>query len=157
MRRLLVIWTLLAAFLAVSCVDAFVVPEMEENDRRIDVFNFSTDLVTLGTDWISAEVHDFYISPTARIDSITFEAGLRSQFDEEMCIARLYNYTEDKPVSGSTVQSRVAYMIETISSGDIARTFPKGETRLGAQFRSTRQGHFVGLTTLRITVFYSSD
>ena len=126
-------------FIPAACVDSFPEP-VQEDEGRTEVFSFNTDKVTYGTDWVSCDVHEFYFDPEARVDSIVFEAGLRSQFDEEKCIARLYNYDEDKTVIGSTVESFASYVIHTVRSGDIQRTFPRGEVRLGAQFRSTREG-----------------
>jgi hypothetical protein len=156
MNRLLLYIALIFG-LTVSCVDSFPAPSPEDEDRRIEVFNFNTDKNSFSAEWISCEIQDFYLNPQAKVDSIVFEAGLRSQFDEEQCIARLYNYDEDKAVIGSQVESIVGYIQHTVSSGDIQYTFPRGNVRLGAQFRSTREGHFVGLTTLRIIVFYSND
>jgi hypothetical protein len=124
------------------------------DQQKITVYDVSTDKETFGSEWIVCEEHVVDISRFDKIDSIVFEAGVRSQNLDPYCEVQLWNYDKERPVIGSTLRSMYHFQIHTVRTPDFARSFPQAEVRLGMRFRSSADNNYVRLKTGRIIVYH---
>jgi hypothetical protein len=149
-------------FLILSSCDDFLSPSGGNNRNsnvKIEEIPVYGTASTSGTEWVmladpNGQVVTFDITKYQSIDSIIFKASLRSATDGYHCIAELYDKTNDSPISGSTIYSRVRYTMHTVRSDDLKFSFPNNEIFLGARIKSEKNSNFVEARNFLVLVYY---
>lgn len=115
----------------------------DDNQSKSETIYFSGRLSTGSADWYlspSDQRATFDKSRYTEIDSIIFQAGLRTPTGDVDCEAQLYIINEEKEVSGSNLRSVVSYQLNQVRSEDLQYSIPDQEVELGVRLRSSRQG-----------------
>ncbi len=95
------------------------------------------------TDWkVCSTTVAFDYNQFVDADSIIFLGNLRSQREDYKCIAELYNFTDDQPISNSRIQSRINYTPHPVRSNNLLQ-FPNYEIQIGIRFKSSHNNHYV--------------
>lgn len=141
--RTLIILFFLSLLSSCSLFDNNNPPTLRGEDIPVDKLEFLVQKSSASSDWIYCESIELDLSRYDQIDSIIFVPNLRSQTVVKKCIAELFDYTNDKPVNNSLVQSFVSYTLHHVRSDNLIDSFGKEPSDIGIRFRSSEDGHHV--------------
>lgn len=110
---------------------------------KISVVKFSIRHLTSSEEWTYFPGDNVDITSFRNIDSVRFAANMRSQGYDELCIVELYDFTNERSVRYSTVDSNVRFYFKYVESFNIFPDFPKEEVLMGIRMRSSKKGNFV--------------
>ncbi|HNP18896.1 MAG TPA: hypothetical protein PKL31_10710 [Fulvivirga sp.] len=110
---------------------------------KSDAINFNGILSTNSPDWqLSSSLQRNYFdkSKYQNIDSIIFQAGLRTPSADVKCQAQLYIIDDGKEVYGSELTSVVNYQLNQLNTGNLKFSLPDNNVLLGVRLRSSKAG-----------------
>ena len=122
---------------------------------KVSSIKFSVRHLTSSEEWVYFPGENVDISSFRDIDSVRFGANMRCQGYDERCIVELYDFTNDRAVLNSTVDSNIRFYFRYVESPNIFSAFPKDEALMGIRMRSSKEGNFVEVAYDSEIVIYS--
>ncbi len=110
---------------------------------KTDVIIFDGILSTNSPDWqLSSSLQRSFFdkSKYENIDSIIFQAGLRTPYADVKCQAQLYIIDDGKEVYGSELTTIVNYQLNQLNTGNLKYSLPENNVLLGVRLRTSRSG-----------------
>ncbi|WMN11956.1 hypothetical protein QYS49_31895 [Marivirga salinae] len=115
-----------------------------DDDQGIIVIKISTNLNTELTDWVFSPSKSIKI-PDLPIDSIIFQAPVRSVKEVPGAEAVLFNVSTNSFISSSILKSNVRYTIKNYRSGNLKGYFNSRDYVLRVGLRSQEEGNAVSI------------
>lgn len=114
------------------------------NNQSVIVIQIPTNLNTTSTNWVFSPGKSIKI-PDLPIDSIIFQAPVRSAYEQPGAEAILFNVSTNSFISSSILKSNVRYTIKNYRSGNLKGYFNSRDYVIRVGLRSQDEGNAVSI------------
>jgi len=124
------------------------------NNQDLIVIDIPTNLSTESTDWVFGSNKSITI-PDYAIDSIIFQAPVRSVNEDPGAEAILFNVGENSFISSSMINSNVRYTIKNYRSANLSGYFNPKDYTIRVGLRSQEEGNAVAIPyECKLIIYY---
>ncbi|RUA36126.1 MAG: hypothetical protein DSY77_01710 [Bacteroidetes bacterium] len=127
---------------------------VNNDEQGVIVIEIPTELRTQSTDWVFSPNKRIKI-PDLPIDSIIFQAPLRSANEQPGAEAIVFNVSDNSFISSSIVRSNVYYTIVNYRSGNLKGYFNPRDYTIRVGLRSEEEGNSVAIPyECKLIIYY---